>query len=145
MSGLGLPIELDRHIHTEPNSGCWLWAGPYGGRNGQYGRVLFQGRMMPAHRAVMVACDVPMPEGLEPDHLCRTPCCVNPDHLEPVTHQENMLRSDAPPGRNSRKTHCNNGHPLDGENLMISRGKRCCRECYRRWTREWRARNASAA
>jgi hypothetical protein len=31
--------------------------------------------------------------GLELDHLCRVPSCVNPDHLEPVTHAENMRRS----------------------------------------------------
>jgi hypothetical protein len=35
----------------------------------------------------------PVPEGLELDHLCRNPPCVNPAHLEPVTHQQNMQRS----------------------------------------------------
>jgi hypothetical protein len=34
----------------------------------------------------------PVPSGLELDHLCRQRDCVNPDHLEPVTHAENMRR-----------------------------------------------------
>lgn len=33
-----------------------------------------------------------IPEGFELDHLCRTRSCVRPDHLEPVTHAENMRR-----------------------------------------------------
>lgn len=32
----------------------------------------------------------PITDGLELDHLCNVPSCVNPDHLEPVTHAENM-------------------------------------------------------
>ena len=34
----------------------------------------------------------PIPDGREIDHLCRNHRCVNPDHLEPVTHLENMRR-----------------------------------------------------
>jgi hypothetical protein len=34
----------------------------------------------------------PVPSGMELDHLCRVKACVNPDHLEPVTHAENMRR-----------------------------------------------------
>jgi hypothetical protein len=33
-----------------------------------------------------------IPENLELDHLCRNPACVRPDHLEPVTHLENLRR-----------------------------------------------------
>lgn len=34
-----------------------------------------------------------IPEGYEIDHLCRVRHCVNPDHLEPVTHAENLRRA----------------------------------------------------
>lgn len=37
----------------------------------------------------------PVPSGLELDHLCRVPRCVNPDHLEPVTCAENQQRGNA--------------------------------------------------
>jgi hypothetical protein len=34
----------------------------------------------------------PIPEGLQLDHLCFVPRCVNPAHLEPVTGVENRRR-----------------------------------------------------
>lgn len=77
------------HIHHEPNSGCWLWAGADNG--GGYGK--FRGKY--AHRVSYEMRNGAIPEGLHLDHLCRVPCCVNPDHLEPVTNQENARRGEA--------------------------------------------------
>ena len=58
-----------------------------------------------------------IPSGLNLDHKCRTRCCVNPDHLEPVTQSENLRRGDmgrhGSSHRNARKTHCKNGHLFD--------------------------------
>lgn len=34
----------------------------------------------------------PIPDGLHLDHLCRNIICVSPDHLEPVTNEENVRR-----------------------------------------------------
>lgn len=34
-----------------------------------------------------------IPEGCEIDHLCRNTSCVNPDHLEAVSHAINIQRS----------------------------------------------------
>ncbi|WP_369010576.1 HNH endonuclease signature motif containing protein, partial [Bacillus cereus] len=48
---------------------------------------------MRAHRYVYENLSGPIPEGMELDHLCRNPPCVNPDHLDPVTHEENMRRA----------------------------------------------------
>ena len=74
-----------------------------------------------------------VPDGLELDHLCRTRNCVRPDHLEPVTHRENIVRSPITPmGINARKTECDRGHPLSGDNLKIRPcGRRECRACAR--------------
>lgn len=69
------------------------------------------------------------------DHLCRVRCCVNPDHLEPVTHAENIRRGVGGRGRGDQqqaKTHCPYGHPYDAANTRYDkRGGRSCRECHR--------------
>jgi hypothetical protein len=60
-------------------NGCWEWAGPLD-KNG-YG-VINQGqRRIFAHRVVYEINFGPIPQGLEPDHLCRNRRCVRPDHL----------------------------------------------------------------
>jgi len=74
-----------------------------------------------------------IPDGLHLDHLCRNTLCVNPDHLEPVTPRENILRGVSSPAKNARKEKCQHGHLLSGDNLYInpSTGHRSCRECSR--------------
>jgi DNA-binding XRE family transcriptional regulator len=74
-------------------NGCWLWTGTDDG-NG-YGLLSVYDKLARAHRAVYQELVGPIPEGLELDHLCRNPSCVNPAHLEPVTAQENIRRSAA--------------------------------------------------
>jgi hypothetical protein len=80
----------------------------------------------------------PIPEGMEIDHLCRNRGCVNPEHLEPVTRQENIRRSQSISVANAAKTHCPYGHLLSGANLYLrpNRGGRACRECVRKAIRE---------
>jgi hypothetical protein len=105
--------------------GCWRWLGNLS-HNG-YGRFWFDGRNMPAHRYIWELKNGPVPVGLEIDHLCRSRSCVNPDHLEAVTHQENQRRGCG------SVTHCRHGHPLSGDNLYICpRGRRECKTCRRR-------------
>lgn len=69
--------------------GCWIWIA---GKNVGYGQYFAWGRMWGAHRFVYTLLVGPVPDGLELDHLCRVRACVNPDHLEPVTHEENVRR-----------------------------------------------------
>lgn len=75
----------------EPNSGCWLWFGTFSPEG--YGRFYMHGRIQESHRASYQLFVGEIPDGLEIDHLCRVPACVNPSHLEPVTHLENMRRA----------------------------------------------------
>lgn len=115
---------------VDPETGCWLWTDKPD-RHG-YGEFWMNGRNHRAHNAAYVLLVGPIPDGLEPDHLCRVTLCVNPDHLEPVTHRENMLRGETLGARNAAKTHCPRGHPYDEANTYIgTKGGRWCRACKR--------------
>ena len=76
----------------------------------------------------------PIADGLELDHLCRNRACVNPEHLEPVTHRVNALRGAGVGAIAASKTHCPWGHPYSGPNLYIypTSGYRGCRACRKR-------------
>lgn len=77
------------------SDGCWTWTAATD-RDG-YGKFTdhSNGRRMHAHRFAYELLVGEVPEGLELDHLCRNRACVRPDHLEPVTHLENVRRSRA--------------------------------------------------
>lgn len=131
---LGLPDRIERKISPEPNTGCWLWTGHVMAIG--YGRIYYsrtEGRNFKilAHRLVYEALVGPIPEGLVLDHKCRVRSCVNPDHLEPVTLVENILRGEGSPAQNSRKEQCDKGHFFVETNTYItpSTGSRNCRTC----------------
>lgn len=71
---------------------CWVWNGS---RKNQWGHcaVWIGGKEYSAHRRLYEQEVGPIPDGLELDHLCSNPPCVNPHHLEPVSHAENIRRS----------------------------------------------------
>jgi hypothetical protein len=112
------------------NNLCWEWqAGT--DRHG-YGVTWIAKKHKSVHRVTYEILKSSIPEGLELDHLCRNPACCNPTHLEPVTHRENCLRGTSPAAIHARKTHCNSGHALSGDNLSIHKdGARICRACCR--------------
>lgn len=74
--------------------GCWVWTANT--VNGGYGRVRLNGRMILSHRLAYEALSGPIPDGLQLDHLCRNRACCNPEHLEPVTNRENVMRGVRP-------------------------------------------------
>lgn len=114
----------------EPNSGCWLWTG--GGSRG-YGYFWLRGRWRSTHRIAFEHYRGPVPEGLQLDHLCKTPACCNPDHLEPVLQRVNLLRGRGFAAINASATHCANGHSYTVDNTIVSKktGWRRCRACTR--------------
>lgn len=114
---------------------CWLWLGCKDQHG--YGQFSLQGRKPRAHRVAYEFAIGPIPDGLVTDHLCRNASCVNPLHVEPVTHGENIRRS--PIHNNRIKTHCKRGHLLLGENLLKREdGGRGCKTCKRDATRKTR-------
>lgn len=117
-------------------SGCLIWTAATTGAG--YGTLWVDGRMVGAHRVSYELFVADIPEGLQIDHLCRTPRCVEPKHLEPVSRRENILRGTSPTAVNATATHCPRGHAYDAENTYVYNGGRGCRECRREWNREHR-------
>jgi hypothetical protein len=106
---------------------CWIWNGA---TSAGYGHFHFGDTHVLAHRWSYEQAIGTIPNGLQLDHLCRTPACVNPDHLEPVTLAENVLRGISLSAKNARKTHCKHGHELTPENTYVRpSGFRNCRAC----------------
>ena len=145
---ISIETRLLDKISPEPNSGCWLWIGATQ-RKG-YGAIRFDGKFIAAHRVSYTVFRGKIPDGLELDHLCRVHCCINPDHLEAVSHSMNVHRGKSPSANNARKTHCKNGHAFTPENTYIkpSGDGRECRICKRtlkvRWWKRVKATNAEA-
>ena len=118
--------ELERFVSKLSFDGCWLWTGAVS-RDG-YGQFAVNRRPVLAHRWAYQFWNGPIPTKHEIDHLCRNPQCVNPSHLEAVTHRENVLRG----ARGRLVTHCPKGHVYDEKNTYVdTRGLRNCRTCGR--------------
>jgi hypothetical protein len=118
---------------------CWEWTA-YRDPNG-YGRFNIggQGPIVLAHRFAYEELVGRIPDGLDLDHLCRNPPCVNPGHLEPVTAQINNLRGVGPAAKHAAKTHCPYGHEYTEDNIYWhkkpnGRKGRDCKTCIKeRW------------
>ena len=125
---------------------CWIWLAnktPEG-----YGRFClgrdWNRQTCGAHTFAYVLAKGPVPEGLELDHLCRVPSCVNPAHLESVTRSENAWRRAR--AIYGEITHCPKGHLYTPENTYHRpRGRKVgCRTCGRIRTAVLRARRRQA-
>lgn len=73
---------------------CWLWTGPDSGagRGGGYPRMTLDGQTVAVHIVMWTNEHGFVPGRKQLDHRCRNRMCVNPDHLELVTHRENQKR-----------------------------------------------------
>ncbi len=123
--------RLFAKIERDPETGCWNWTAST--RQG-YGQIWTPSRPGPrrilqAHRAMYELANGAIPDGLDLDHLCRNTLCVNPEHLEPVTRRENVLRGTGPAALNARKMTCSRGHPL----APTGDGRRYCPTCRDDW------------
>jgi hypothetical protein len=120
------------------NGPCWEWTRCVDKCG--YGIVAIKRRTFLAHRVSYQIFNGPIPEGMTIDHLCRKRKCVNPDHLEPVTLKENILRGNGPCAINARKTHCNKGHEFTENNIVWGKSgnsiTRNCKTCFDHKKRE---------
>ena len=122
----GKTVEEKLLLNHRREGTCWRWTGAHM-RKG-YGQLKTEGKVRSVHQLAYVSWVGDIPAGHEIDHTCNVRDCINPAHLEVVTHQENHRR------RILRRTHCPHGHELTGDNIKI-RKKRggesvSCRRCW---------------
>ena len=125
--------KFDEVENKDMGTPCWVWHANKD-RNG-YGVLSHRvsGKIVHrmAHKILWEHFNGFVPDGLELDHLCRNRAGVNPDHLEPVTHAENVRRGEAGQ-HNPIKTHCPKGHPYSESTYVVkSHPKGNFRRCNR--------------
>ena|SRR3990167_3261492 len=123
-------LGMDRFwSKVEKTDSCWNWKGS---RIQGYGYFRL-GKWRRAHRISYEWSKGKIPNGLQIDHLCRNRSCVNPNHMELVTLQENVKRGDSGLWQ-KLKTHCPQGHEYNKENIGswgLKRNKRSCKICHK--------------
>lgn len=138
--------------HGEPDD-CWTWTGSlsrgYGWFFDSRDATAPGSHGIGAHRWLYERWMGPVEPGLHLDHICHDPAvchggescphraCVNPRHLVPTTHGDNVRRGV----RFKPRTHCKRGHEFTPENTAVSptTGIRRCRTCARDAMRRRRA------
>jgi hypothetical protein len=101
---------------TKPDGQCLVWQGV--SRVHGYGITTHMGTQTTTHRVMYMLSHGAIPSGMEIDHTCNNRGCINPDHLQLVTHKENM-RLGA-----ERRTHCKAGHEWNETNTYMTAVKR---------------------
>lgn len=141
------PMDALTSYHKVLANGCWQWTRKIDA--GGYGRISVKqnGKMRHAlvHRVAYEEFVGPIPDGMDLDHLCHThdpSCaggkrcphrsCINPEHLEPVSKLENVLRGKSFSAINKNKSICSRGHLFTEENTRKTPdGRRRCLICMR--------------
>lgn len=141
--------------HTVLIGDCLVWRG--GKNQNGYGVTQPEGRrgkQVYVHRWLWEKTHGPIPEGFTVEHACHTQSscaggpscyhrrCLNIDHLELLTREENASRQSR-----SRRTHCPQGHEYTETNTYRrkSNGNRQCKTCSKIRVREHLRRKRAAA
>jgi len=122
--------KIQKRIELDLLTGCWIWIGYKNNRG--YGCFEIKQKEYKAYRLTYEYWNGKIPNNKEIDHLCRNTSCVNPSHLEAVTHAENVRRglTGKINHHNSMKTHCPKGHEYNQENTYVHENNwRMCKIC----------------
>lgn len=125
-------IEARTQLDSNGCLVCSLALDPKGYSTVGIGRTAWR-----THRFVWEARCGPIPPGMTLDHKCRNKCCVNVEHLEPVSYSENTIRqreyerqlTGLKRGRNPYTDVCARGHDITVPGSRRSDG--ACRPCIR--------------
>ncbi|UNA05395.1 HNH endonuclease motif protein [Pantoea phage vB_PdeP_F5M1C] len=127
---MNLREKLEAYSKVSP-SGCWEWQRATAGKG--YGLIsIGRQRQAYAHRVSYFVFNGPISEGLVVRHKCDNPCCVNPEHLEVGTQEDNMQdckkrgRISAPPV--ARGVHNHKTKLTDEQVAYIVNSKKSSRE-----------------
>ena len=125
------------YIKIVKDTDCWEWTGSK--NTDGYGKMRFNGKTIYIHRFIYEYFYGPIQAELELDHLCKNRVCANPEHLEAVSHTENILRGTSFVSINSKKTHCPQGHEYSLDNTYHTpAGRRACRTCQKDYQIKWK-------
>lgn len=123
-------VDLDRFwSKVDKTPTCWNWtAGKYVDGYGIFG---FNGGVVRSHRFSFEIVNGKIPTNHEIHHKCKNKLCVNPEHLEAITHKNhqrlynNLIKSQL------TRTYCPQGHEYNKKNTYVyhKSGSRYCRIC----------------
>ena len=133
MAAEPLMAMIERLSMPIPECGCYAWLGAHS--RGHAKVRWYENGKRRSGRVARILCDPP--PGKEPDHICRQRWCVNREHLEPVTHQENIRRQRAY-AVSQRQTCEKHGIPLRKYGRY-----RVCRMCKTEYQREYRVKRSN--
>jgi hypothetical protein len=127
--------RLQTRVDIDPRTNCVNWTGAL--RAG-YAALNVNGHLYSGHRIIAVLFKLmPGDSPLYIDHTCMNKRCINPEHLNAVTHAENNKRAWERGESfdvaliNKNKTHCPRGHEYTPDNTYLrpNTAMRSCRTC----------------